>query len=72
MQSLQNLTGSEFDQKFVQKVIEHHQKNIASFERASKECQDTDVKAFADKTLPTLRTHLQTAQAAIPNRSQAR
>jgi len=68
--SLQNLSGSEFDRTFVQKVIEHHQKDIASFERASRESQDSDIKSFAENTLPTLRNHLQMAQAATSNQGQ--
>ena len=58
-QKLEKLSGSEFDKEFVQQMIKDHKKTIDLFEDASKDAKDPDVKAFADKTLPTLRGHLQ-------------
>jgi predicted outer membrane protein len=65
--ALRSLSGSDFDRAFVEHAIKDHQKEIASYERASKDCQDAEVKAFAAKQLPILRTHLQMAQAAVPS-----
>ena len=56
---LEKLSGAEFDKEFVQQMIKDHKKTIDLFEDASKDAKDADVKAFADKTLPTLRGHLQ-------------
>lgn len=56
---LEKLSGAEFDKEFVQQMITDHKKTIDLFEDASKDAKDPDVKAFADKTLPTLRGHLQ-------------
>ena len=58
-QKLEKLSGAEFDKEFVQQMIKDHKKTIELFEGASKDAKDADVKAFADKTLPTLRGHLQ-------------
>ncbi|MEW6161293.1 MAG: DUF4142 domain-containing protein [Verrucomicrobiota bacterium] len=55
-------SGAEFDNAFVKHMIKDHKKDIQKFEKAAAECEDQELKAFAQKTLPTLRQHLQTAQ----------
>ncbi|WP_162258055.1 MULTISPECIES: DUF4142 domain-containing protein [unclassified Hydrogenophaga] len=35
---------------------------VQLFEEAAREARDPDVKAFADRHLPTVRDHLQTAR----------
>ena len=55
--------GQEFDTEFVREVgIKAHEKNIKAFEKASKDTKDPELKAFIDKTLPTLKEHLAMAQ----------
>jgi len=55
--------GADFDEHFVREVgIKDHEKDIKMFEKASKDVKDAEVKAFIDKTLPTLREHLAMAQ----------
>jgi putative membrane protein len=51
-------SGKDFDKAYVEAMIEDHKKDIKVFENASKNCQDPDIKAFAAKTLPMLRNHL--------------
>lgn len=47
-----------FDKEFVKEVgLDDHKENIRLFEKASKDADDADVKAFATKTLPTLKSH---------------
>jgi putative membrane protein len=53
-----NLSGQKFDQAFLEHVRNHHEKDIAAFEKQARSGSDADVKAFAEKTLPTLREHL--------------
>jgi putative membrane protein len=53
-----NLSGQKFDQAFLKHVRNHHEKDIAAFEKQARSGSDADVKAFAEKTLPTLREHL--------------
>ena len=56
-------TGKEFDEDFVRNVgIKAHEKDIKKFEKASKDVKDAELKAWVDKTLPTLREHLAQAQ----------
>jgi putative membrane protein len=50
--------GSDFDKAYVNDMIEDHKKDIKAFEYAAKNCSDADIKAFATKTLPTLKNHL--------------
>jgi putative membrane protein len=55
--------GQEFDRDFVREVgVKAHEKNIKTFEKASKDTKDPELKAFIDKTLPTLKEHLAMAQ----------
>jgi putative membrane protein len=59
---LAKLSGAAFDRAFVAAMVEEHQKDVKAFEKASSGAADSDVKAFAAKTLPTLKEHLQTVQ----------
>lgn len=59
---LQGLSGAAFDKEFVRATVEAHQKDIAKYEQEAKS-GDAQSAALATKTLPTLRKHLQAAQA---------
>ncbi len=54
--------GSEFDKSYIDHMVSDHEEDIELFENASKNATDEDIKAFANKTLPTLRTHLAAAK----------
>ena len=55
--------GQAFDGEFVKTIgIKAHEKDIKAFEKASKDVKDPELKAFVDKTLPTLKEHLAMAQ----------
>lgn len=51
--------GADFDKAYVDAMIDGHKKTIALFEDESKNAKDPDLKAFVDKTLPTIKAHLQ-------------
>lgn len=55
-------SGADFDKAYVSNMIDDHKKDIKEFEDASKNCKDADLKAFAVKTLPTLKMHLDAIQ----------
>jgi len=61
--SLSKKTGVDFDKAFVDEMIDDHKSHIDDFDKAAKESKEPDMKEFAAATLPTLREHLQTAQA---------
>jgi len=62
---LADLSGLEFDRKYADMMVSEHEKAVALFESHSNST-DSDVKAFVDKTLPTLRHHLQMARDLKP------
>jgi len=60
---LAKLSGADFDKAYARDMVEDHQKDIAAFEKEAASGSDPDVKSWASKTLPTLRSHLTEAQA---------
>lgn len=56
---LSKLKGAEFDREYVKAMVEDHEKDVTAFDATAKTAADADVKAYATKTLPTLRMHLQ-------------
>lgn len=54
---LSKKSGSEFDKAYVDVMVKDHDKTVSMFEDASKNVKDADLKAFVDKTLPTLKSH---------------
>jgi putative membrane protein len=60
----QNLGSGDFDKLYVKWVEEVHRADIADFERAAKSADDSELKAWASKALPTLKQHLAMAQSA--------
>jgi putative membrane protein len=59
---LSKLSGAKFDAAFAKEMVKDHKHDIKAFEKAAKGAQDP-AKSFAGETLPTLRKHLETAQA---------
>jgi putative membrane protein len=55
---LAKLQGDAFDRAYVEEMVKDHRKDVKEFERASTSAKDPAVKAWAGKTLPTLREHL--------------
>ena len=63
MDNLSKLSGAAFDREYMRRVgIAAHQSDIKLFEAASRNTKDPELKAWVDKTLPTLRDHLAQAQ----------
>ena len=60
---LSKKSGSEFDQEFVEHMIDEHEKDIKMFEKASNDAKDTEIRSFASKHVGHLREHLQQAQS---------
>jgi putative membrane protein len=57
-------SGKNFDQDFAKAMVKDHKNAIELFEKAaSDESMDADLRAFAKKTLPTLREHLKSAES---------
>ena len=60
---LEVLTGDTFDKSYIKGQISAHQDTIALFKKEIASGQDADAKAFAKKTLPTVRAHLKAINA---------
>ncbi|HEY8048248.1 MAG TPA: DUF4142 domain-containing protein [Ramlibacter sp.] len=62
LSKLGKLSGQKFDQEFARYSVKDHQDDIKKFQKEAGKAKDPDVKAFAEKTLPVLRKHLEMAQ----------
>jgi putative membrane protein len=49
------------DEDYLKEMVDDHQEAVELYEKAAKS-SDPDIAAFAQKTLPTLRQHLETAK----------
>ncbi len=65
MEELRDATGDNLDQKYVDMMVNGHQKVINKFERVADQEADNDqaeIRNWADNTLPALRKHYEQAQ----------
>ena len=60
---VQKRTGKDFDKEYLDHMIKSHNDGIDLFENTKSNATDVDIKNFADKTLPALRMHLDSAKA---------
>jgi putative membrane protein len=60
---LMQKTGKDFDKTYMNMMVEDHEKDIKEFKDAAQNCNDADIKAWAEKTLPVLQKHLDSAKA---------
>ena len=60
---LKKKQGKEFDRAYMNMMVMDHNEDVSKFQMESKNANDADVKAFASKTLPVLRTHQDSAKA---------
>ena len=60
---MEKMTGKAFDKDYISMMIKAHNDGISLFEDTRSNASDVDVKNFADKTLPALKTHLDSAKA---------
>jgi putative membrane protein len=60
---LSKLNGAKFDKEYMKAMVDDHQKDVNDFQKESSSAINSDVKAFASKTLPTLQQHLDLAKS---------
>jgi len=63
IKDVEKRTGKDFDKEYLDHMIKSHNDGIDLFESTRTNATDVDVKNFADKTLPTLKMHLDSAKA---------
>ena len=54
-------SASDFDRAYIDGVVNEHRGTVKLYEEFSRSTKNADLKAFADNTLPGLRTHLKRA-----------
>ena len=59
---LAKLSGAEFDKEYMSDMVKDHEEDVKDFQTQGNEGNDSDIKAFAAKTLPTLQGHLEMAR----------
>jgi putative membrane protein len=64
---LSKLSGAAFDRTYVSMMVKDHKKDVAEFEKTSKNAKDADLKSWAATTLPTLQDHLKMIQDISSN-----
>src|SRR5687767_2276573 len=57
IKNLSEKSGKEFDKDYMKMMVKDHEDDIDKFEKCSKDAKDAELKAFAEKALPTLREH---------------
>lgn len=60
---LREKSGADFDRAYIRHMVDHHDDAVSLFEEAASDARNTDLQAFAAKTLPTLKRHLEEAEA---------
>jgi putative membrane protein len=59
--SLAKLTGAAFDKAYMDHTVKAHLEAVSLFQQEAKTGRDSELKAWAAKTLPTLQDHLKLA-----------
>jgi len=55
---IQSMSGQEFDRAYVRMMVGDHEKDLDAFDREARTGVDSDVRALAARSLPTIREHL--------------
>lgn len=61
--SLMHLKGAQFDRSFIRDEVTDHEKALAEFKREADHGTNPELKAWAQKMIPVLEDHLNTAKS---------
>lgn len=61
-EKLSKLNGADFNAAYIKRMVADHVQDVSVFEKQANDAHDPDVRAFANKALPTLRDHLERAR----------
>jgi putative membrane protein len=57
------MSGEAFDHAYIAAMVNGHREAVAAFRAEARSGKDPDIKAWAEKTLPTVSDHLKVAQS---------
>jgi putative membrane protein len=63
MTDVEKKQGADFDKDYIDLMVKDHEKDTDRFKREAEKNQDSELKAWAAKTLPVLLMHLDSAKA---------
>jgi putative membrane protein len=63
VERLSKLSGAEFDREYVKLMVDDHDEDLEAFQEQADDAEDADVKAFAAKHVPILKTHYEMIKA---------
>ena len=61
--SMEKMHGKQFDKAYINMMVEGHGKVVKEFEDIQSKGSDAELKAFAGKTLPVIKGHLDSAKS---------
>ena len=59
---MDKMDDATFDKDYMAQMVKDHEKDVSEFEAQAKDASDADLKAWVNKTLPTLKKHLEMAK----------
>lgn len=62
-EEMAKLTGRDFDRRYIDEMIDDHQDAVDDLEDKAENASHAEVRAWAAKTLPTVRQHLERARS---------
>ncbi len=71
MQKLRGLNGKQFDQQYLQAMVQDHQATVAAVQKEASQGQNPKIKGYAEDVLPMLKQHLAEARELSNNSSIA-
>ncbi len=60
---LSKLSGAEFDKEYVKLMVDDHDEDLEAFQDQADDAKDADVKAFAAKYAPVIKSHYESIKA---------
>jgi putative membrane protein len=67
IKNLSGVSGADFDRRYMDTMVDDHRQDIADFQRQASQGQNSQLKTFAQSTLPMLNQHLQLAEQVQRN-----
>jgi len=68
---LSKMSGAQFDREYMSDMVKDHKTDVSEFQREADRGTDSELKAWAAKTLPTLQEHLTMAQSGQSSTKQS-